>query len=258
MIQLWLVAMRRSLRMPFPLLLLTGAPLAILWLLVQVLGRLPTLVRLGDAPTYLAFCAPALAVTAAVPFALTAGPQVLDDRDSGLTEQLLATPLTLFAVFTAAFASRLCAAVLGAIVVCVGALCGGFSPAAGTAAILALLPIGVALTTFFIALALALATVIASRTFLAATSWAICAGTVVASDLLLPYSLLPGWIVSVSQVNPLAVAIRAARVAAAPQPSWSAYGHDLGILALLAVAAVGIAAAVLARGAQQNLVFAAG
>jgi ABC-2 type transport system permease protein len=63
----------------------------------------------------------------------------------------------------------------------------------------------------------------------------------VSSTLILPASVLPGWLTLVAGVNPVNYAIEAARALALAHPDYQLYVHDLLLLCCLAVAGVIVA-----------------
>jgi ABC-type multidrug transport system permease subunit len=67
--------------------------------------------------------------------------------------------------------------------------------------------------------------------------------TLLLSDLLLPNSLLPGWLRDAAEANPLSTAMDGARAVVWTQPNWHEWARDLsGICALAIVALIAAAA----------------
>lgn len=243
----------RVLALPRVLLAYVLVPLPTLWLLCQIFGALPHAVGDFPAPGYLAFVAPALAVTGALPLSIRAGAWVLDDRDAGLLEQLLTAPVSQTALVLDELLAHAIGAALTVPVVLLAARAAGMAPQTGMLGALALVPLALTLNGLYAALSLALAAVLPRQDMLLRGMGLLVCASVVFSDLLLPAGLLPHWLITISHANPVTYAIHGARSALGPAPSWSSYARDLLALACALSAATTAALALHVRQATRWL-----
>jgi ABC-2 type transport system permease protein len=222
---------RHALSLPRVLFAYVLAPLLMLWLLCQLYGRLPGELRGFPAPSYLAFIVPALAVAGALPLSISAGAWVLEDRDAGLLEQVLATPVSHVALLIDELLAQSLSALVVVPVVLLAARAAGMMPGTSLVGGLALLPPALAVNGLYAAISLAVAALLPVRSHVLRIMGLLVFVSVILGDLLLPAMLLPNWLMTLSRLNPLAVAVHAARGALEPQPSWTTYGRDLLALA---------------------------
>ena len=235
----WLRAWRLLVLLP----LLAGAPL-VLWLLCQLFGRLPVATHAFPTATYGAFLAPALAAVAAVPGALAAGSRLLADRRTGALERLLASALRPGGIVPAeTCASASLALALVPVVLLAGSGTGlrPDDPLLGLAGVVGL---GLLLGLCAAGCSALLAVLTLDLRALRSGTLALALGGVICSDLLLPASLLPGWVRWSAGGNPVSIAADEARRLFAPSPTMPDYLHAVLVLAALACV-VNIAAAVL-------------
>ncbi|HWE62268.1 MAG TPA: ABC transporter permease [Chloroflexota bacterium] len=252
---LWLFhrALLRVLRLPRALVALILQPVLVLWLLCQLFGQLPPSLHSFAVPTYLAFVTPALAVVSALPIAIAGGAHVVEDRESGFLEQVLATPATPAMLLAGELAASALSTLITVPAVVLAAEAAGLTPGGGVGGALALLPLALALNVLYAGLSVAVAALVPAKSTVLRSMGAIIVGCLLISDFLLPEALLPQWLVTLSRLNPLAYAIDGARVVLRQHHSWSGYVHDLLVVAGVAAISVGVALALQARRAEAQL-----
>jgi ABC-2 type transport system permease protein len=231
----------QSIRSPYPLLAVVVVPLVLLWLFDQVFGGLQAATTLFQTTSYLQYLAPAAAVSGVVPAALLCGRVLFVDRESGLFEQLLAAPVPSTALlFGTLLATALCACVSSMVVLAVS-LVAGLQLHAGAGGLIGVASLGVTLGVLYAALACALATISRRETLVSAGVWSLLLCSFLGSTLVLPESVLPGWLTVMAGFNPVNYAIEAARALARTRPDYPFYLHNLLLLCCLATAAVIVA-----------------
>jgi ABC-type multidrug transport system permease subunit len=237
------LALRRAARTPLPILSVTVVPLIVLWTLDQLFGGLPGTLRSFPTRDYLTFSTPAVAVAAGLPFAMWCGAAVGRDAESRFIDQFLTAPLTRALIAAgAAWAGATGAAGSALLVLIAGravgvTISGGLLGAVGITVLAGLLGCLYAAAAWII-------TALASETLVgAAGRAAILICSLLLSDLLLPYGLLPGWLHGAGDANPLSAAMEGARALAWSRPDWHEWARDLsGVCALAIVALIAAAA----------------
>jgi ABC-2 type transport system permease protein len=225
--------MRRTWRAPGPATAVFAAPPLLLWMTSQMFGELPR--RLGTFPTtsYLVFVTPGIAVVGVIPAALLIGASFFAEREMGIVEHFLAAPISQSAIVLGRLAAALACALISMAVVVVTATLGGFRIDVASR-ILAVAPLSALLAVLYCALAATLALYVRRRSLLRACMAALLCGSLTISDMLLPARWLPGWIISLANLNPAWYAIEGARAAVASRPDWTIYQHDILMLAIMA------------------------
>jgi ABC-2 type transport system permease protein len=228
--------LRRAARSPYPLLGVTLAPLATLWLLCQLFGALPHALRTFPVTSYLDFVAPALAMASGLPFALWCGRSVGRDADSRFLDQLLSAPVPrAFPALGALFAGGTGAA-FSALLVCTVSLAAGTAITGGIRGLFALTGLAGVLGLIYAGLAWILTALAPNRRAAGAILVVVLVSTLLLTDLLLPNGLLPFWLREAANLNPLTAAIDGARAVSWPRVDWGRWERN--ILVLLAPALV--------------------
>jgi ABC-type multidrug transport system permease subunit len=244
-------ALRRAVRTPFPLLSATVGPLAVLWFLDQLLGRLPGVVPSFPTQDYLAFSAPALAVAGGLPCAMWCGAAVGRDAQSGFLDCLLTTPVPRALIAVGAALAAATSAAISALLVLAASVAAGVAVSGGGMGVLSITLLAAALSCLYAALAWIIMVLVPGQTAGKATCIAVLVGTLLLCDLLLPSSLLPVWLRATADANPLSAAIDGARAVAWPRTDWHEWTRDLSAVSALAIVAlVGAAAVPHPRGGQ--------
>jgi ABC-2 type transport system permease protein len=231
----------QSIRSPYPLLAVVVVPLVLLWLIDQLFGGLQAVTSIFQTASYLEYLAPAAAVSGVLPAAILCGRSLFIDRESGLFEQLLAAPVPSTALlFGTLLAAALCACISSMAVLGVS-LVAGLQLHAGAAGLIGVASLGVALSVLYAALACALATLSQRGMLVGVGGWTLLLCSFLGSTLILPESVLPGWLTVLAGFNPVNYAIEAARALARPRPDYPFYLHNLLLLCCLATAGVIVA-----------------
>ncbi|MEV6483699.1 ABC transporter permease [Streptomyces sp. NPDC051576] len=219
--------------------LYTRAVQPALWLLI--FGQ--TFTRIKAIPTggipYIDYLAPGIIAQSAMFIAIFYGIQIIWERDAGILNKLLVTPTPRSALITGkAFAAGVKSLIQAVVVVVIAAILG----VALTWNPLKLLGVGAIVilgSAFFSCLSMTIAGIVLSRDRLMGFGQAITMPLFFGSNALYPVAIMPGWLQTVSKVNPLSYEVDALRGLLLGTPSH--LGTDFAVL--LVAAALGIAAA---------------
>ncbi|MEV2216011.1 ABC transporter permease [Streptomyces sp. NPDC050997] len=219
--------------------LYTRAVQPALWLLI--FGQ--TFTRIKAIPTqgipYIDYLAPGIIAQSAMFIAIFYGIQIIWERDAGILNKLLVTPTPRSALITGkAFAAGVKSLIQAVVVIVIAALLG----VALTWNPLELLGVATAVilgSVFFSCLSMTIAGIVLSRDRLMGIGQAITMPLFFGSNALYPLSVMPGWLRTVSKVNPLSYQVDALRGLLLGTPAHLA----LDFAVLLVAAALGIAAA---------------
>ncbi|MFD4561532.1 ABC transporter permease [Streptomyces sp. NPDC058469] len=219
--------------------LYTRAVQPALWLLI--FGQ--TFTRIKAIPTggipYIDYLAPGIIAQSAMFIAIFYGIQIIWERDAGILNKLLVTPTPRSALITGkAFAAGVKSLIQAVVVVVIAAILG----VALTWNPLKLLGVGAIVilgSAFFSCLSMTIAGIVLSRDRLMGFGQAITMPLFFGSNALYPVAIMPGWLQTVSKVNPLSYEVDALRGLLLGTPSH--VGTDFAVL--LVAAALGIAAA---------------
>ncbi|MFJ2175037.1 ABC transporter permease [Streptomyces sp. NPDC101062] len=219
--------------------LYTRAVQPALWLLI--FGE--TFTRIKAIPTggipYIDYLAPGIIAQSAMFIAIFYGIMIIWERDAGILTKLLVTPTPRAALISGkAFASGVKALIQAVVVIVIAAALGvglTWNP-------LRLLGVAVAVilgSAFFSCLSMTIAGIVLTRDRLMGIGQAITMPLFFASNALYPVAIMPGWLQTVSRINPLSYQVDALRGLLLGTPSHLAL--DYGVL--LGAAVLGIAAA---------------
>ncbi|MBM4792970.1 ABC transporter permease [Streptomyces sioyaensis] len=219
--------------------LYTRAVQPALWLLI--FGE--TFTRIKAIPTggtpYIDFLAPGIIAQSAMFIAIFYGIMIIWERDAGILTKLLVTPTPRAALIAGkSFAAGVKALIQAVVVIVFAALLG----VAMTWNPLRLLAVAVAVvlgSAFFSCLSMSIAGIVLTRDRLMGIGQAITMPLFFASNALYPVSVMPGWLQTVSKINPLSYQVDALRGLL-----LGTHAHlALDFTVLTAAAALGIAAA---------------
>ncbi|MGG7570973.1 ABC transporter permease [Streptomyces sirii] len=191
--------------------LYTRAVQPALWLLV--FGE--TFTRINAIPTggipYIDYLAPGIIAQSAMFIAIFYGIMIIWERDAGILTKLLVTPTPRVALIAGkAFAAGVKALIQAVVVIVIAALLG----VAMTGNPLRLIGVAVAVvlgSAFFSCLSMTIAGIVLTRDRLMGIGQAITMPLFFASNALYPVAVMPGWLQTVSKVNPLSYQIDALR-----------------------------------------------
>ena len=225
--------------------LYTRAVQPALWLLI--FGE--TFTRIRAIPTggipYLDYLAPGIIAQSAMFIAIFYGIMIIWERDAGILTKLLVTPTPRVALVTGkAFAAGVKALIQAVVVIVIAALLG----VALTWNPLRLLGVAAAVvlgSAFFSCLSMTIAGIVLTRDRLMGIGQAITMPLFFGSNALYPVSVMPGWLQTVSRINPLSYQVNALRGLLLGTPANLAV--DFGVLLLAAVLSVVAASSLLGR-----------
>jgi ABC-2 type transport system permease protein len=225
--------------------LYTRAVQPALWLLI--FGE--TFTRIRAIPTggipYLDFLAPGIIAQSAMFIAIFYGIMIIWERDSGVLTKLLVTPTPRAALVTGkAFAAGVKALIQAVVVIVIAAVLG----VAMTWNPLRLLGMAVCVilgAAFFSCLSMSIAGIVLTRDRLMGIGQAITMPLFFGSNALYPLSVMPGWLQTISKINPLSYQVDALRGLLLGTPSH--LPADFGVLALAAALGITAASALLGR-----------
>ncbi len=180
------------------------------------------------------------------------GMSTIEDLDRGVTDRLLVSPVGRLPLILGRVGQNLVQVLLQSVVIVALALAIGVTFAGGVLGVLALLLIAGLLGTAFAALSNALALVARKEESLIGAVTFLQLPLVFLSTAFMQPALLPGWIATVADFNPVDWAIVAGREAVGAGTDWGAVAGYCGLLAAFVV--VCLALAVKAFGAYQQQV----
>jgi ABC-2 type transport system permease protein len=236
-------ALRRAARTPLPILSVTVAPLAVLWMLDQLFGSLPGALRSFPTRDYLTFSAPALAVAAGLPFAMWCGAAVGRDADTRFSDHFLTAPIGRALIAAGAAWAGATGSAGSALLVLIAGRIAGVTISGGILGALGIVVLAGALGCLYAAASWIITAVSARPVVGAAGRAVLLSCTLLLSDLLLPNSLLPGWLRDAAEANPLSTAMDGARAVVWTHADWHDWARDLSGICALAIVALIVAAA---------------
>ncbi|MER6307490.1 ABC transporter permease [Streptomyces sp. NPDC001739] len=225
--------------------LYTRAVQPALWLLVfgETFNRIKA-IPTGGTP-YIDYLAPGIIAQSAMFIAIFYGIMIIWERDAGILTKLLVTPTPRAALIAGkAFAAGVKALVQAVVVIVIAALLG----VAMTWNPLRLLGVVVAVvlgSAFFSCLSMTIAGIVLTRDRLMGIGQAITMPLFFASNALYPVAIMPGWLQTVSRINPLSYQVDALRGLLLGTHAHLAL--DYAVLVAAAVAGIAAASSLLGR-----------
>jgi ABC-2 type transport system permease protein len=169
------------------------------------------------------------------------GMSTIDDLDRGVTDRLLVTPVKRLPLVLGRVGQNIVQVTIQSLVIIALALVTGVTFAGGPLGVVVLLLLAGLLGTAFSALSNALALVTRKEeTLIGAVTFLQLPLTFLSTAFMQP-SLMPDWISTVADVNPVDWAITAGREAVGASPDWGAVAGYTGLLALFAAVCLGLA-----------------
>ena len=225
--------------------LATRAVQPVLWLVVfgETFSRIRA-IPTGNVP-YLDYLAPGIIAQSALFIAIFYGIQIIWERDAGILTKLLVTPTPRAALVTGkAFAAGIRALAQAVVVVVVAALL-GVAMTWNPLRLLGVVVVVVLGAAFFSCLSMTIAGIVLKRDRLMGIGQAITMPLFFASNALYPIALMPGWLQTISRVNPLSYEVSALRGLLIG--TATSYWLDFAVLGGAAIAGILAAAALLGR-----------
>ena len=236
----WYITMRdlRSrIRMPVFIFMTLFQPILWLVLFTQIFKSLGGLPGLGSS-SYLQFFAPGVLVMTVLFGSAFSGFGMLWDMDTGVLSKMLATPVTRISVIAGRVIATVVVLLIQALIIIILALIMGVHFETGvpgvlfTFLLLSLLGLG------FAAFSNGLALLLKRQENVMAVTNLLTMPLMFLSSLMMPAALLPGWLNTVRQINPIDYAVVGARDLISNGYIW----HDLWLcfVVLAALAVVGV------------------
>ena len=229
--------LRARIRMPVFIFMTLFQPILWLVLFTQIFKSLGGLPGIGGS-SYLQFFAPGVLVMTVLFGSAFSGFGMLMDMDMGILSKMLATPVTRISVIAGRVIATVVVLLIQALIIIILALIMGVHFKTGvpgvlfTFLLLSLLGLG------FAAFSNGLALLLKRQENVMAVTNLLTMPLMFLSSLMMPAALLPGWLNTVRQINPIDYAVVGARDLISNGYIW----HDLWlcfvVLAALAVAAV--------------------
>jgi ABC-2 type transport system permease protein len=236
----WYITMRdlrARMRMPVFIFMTLFQPILWLVLFTQIFKSLGGLPGLGSS-SYLQFFAPGVLVMTVLFGSAFSGFGMLMDMDTGVLSKMLATPVTRISVIAGRIVATVVVLLIQALIIIILALIMGVHFKTGvpgvlfTFLLLSLLGLG------FAAFSNGLALLLKRQENVMAVTNLLTMPLMFLSSLMMPAALLPGWLNTVRQINPIDYAVVGARDLISNGYIW----HDLWlcfvVLTALAIVAV--------------------
>jgi ABC-2 type transport system permease protein len=209
----------------------------LIWLLLfgEVFKSVADLPGFGD-ESYIAYLAPGIVVMSALFSSGWSGMATIEEINRGVTDRLLVSPVRRSALIAGRVAQSAVVIVVQSVVMIAIALAVGASFAGGVAGVVVLILLAALLGSALAALSNSLALVTRQEESLIGAVTFLILPLTFLSTALMRKDLLPGWMQTAADLNPVDWAIEAGRSATAASPDWGLVaGHAALLVALLAV-----------------------
>ena len=192
----------------------------------------------GFSGSYIAYLAPGIVVMSALFSSGWSGMGTIEDIDRGVTDRLLVSPVRRSALIAGRVAQGAVVIVIQSVIMVGLALAVGASFPGGVVGVAVLVLVAALLGAAFGALSNSLALVTRQEESLIGAVTFLVLPLTFLSTALMSSELLPGWMRTVAEFNPVDWAIEAGRSAVAAEPDWSLIAGNVALLtALLLVCA---------------------
>ena len=190
---------------------------------------------------YIQFLAPGVVVMTAFFGAGWIGVPLIQDIDRGVVDRFLVSPVRRPAVIAGRLVSNAVTIAIQALIIVGLALVAGASFANGAAGVLALILVSILIAAAFGCLAIGLALIVRREETLVAIVQFLLLPISFASAAFMQKDLMPGWMQTVADLNPLNWAVEAGRAAVSASPDWGAIAGRAGLLAVFLLLCGGFA-----------------
>jgi ABC-2 type transport system permease protein len=208
----------------------------LIWLLLfgELFKNVADLPGFGD-QSYIAYLAPGIVVMSALFSSGWSGMATIEDINRGVTDRLLVSPIRRSALISGRAAQSAVVVVIQSLIMIGLALAVGASFPGGVLGVIVLVVVSGLLGASFGALSNSLALVTRQEESLIGAVTFLVLPLTFLSTALMRDDLLPSWMRTAADVNPVDWAIEAGRSATAASPDWGLVARDAGLLALLLV-----------------------
>ena len=215
----------------------------VIWLLLfgELFKRVADLPGFGD-ESYIAYLAPGVVIMSALFSSGWNGMATIEEINRGVTDRLLSSPVRRGAIIAGRVAQSAVVIVIQSAIMVGIALAVGATFPGGVVGVLVLILVSALLGACFATLSNSLALLTRQEESLIGAVTLLVLPLTFLSTALMTSDLLPGWMKTVSDGNPVDWAIEAGRSATAASPDWGLVARDAGLLALLLVVCAALAA----------------
>jgi ABC-2 type transport system permease protein len=195
----------------------------------------------GFSGSYIAYLAPGIVVMSALFSSGWSGMGTIEDIDRGVTDRLLVSPVRRSALIAGRVAQGAVVIVIQSVIMVGLALAVGASFPGGVLGVAVLVLVAALLGAAFGALSNSLALVTRQEESLIGAVTFLVLPLTFLSTALMSSDLLPGWMRTVAEFNPVDWAIEAGRSAVAADPDWSLIAGNVALLTALLVVCAALA-----------------
>ena len=209
----------------------------VVWLLLfgELFKAVADLPGFGN-ESYIAYLAPGVVIMSALFSSGWNGMATIEDIDLGVTDRLLVSPVSRFGLIAGRVLQSAVVIVIQSVIMVGIALAAGASFPGGVVGVVILVLASALLGASFAALSNALALVARQRESLIGAVTFLVLPLTFLSTALMRGDLLPDWMQTATDINPVDWAIEAGRSATAASPDWALILRDTGLLAVLLAA----------------------
>ena len=185
--------------------------------------------------SYIAYLAPGIVVMSALFSSGWSGMATIEDINRGVTDRLLVSPVRRGALIAGRVAQGAVVIVVQSVIMVLIALAVGASFAGGVLGVVVLIVLAALLGSALASLSNALALVTRQEESLIGAVTFLVLPLTFLSTALVDADLMPGWMRTAADLNPVDWAIEAGRSATAASPDWGLVATDVALLAALLV-----------------------
>jgi ABC-2 type transport system permease protein len=208
----------------------------IIWLLLfGALFKSVTLIPGFHGGSYVDFLTPGVVVMLAVSSAGWTGMGFIEDINGGVMDRVLASPVWRGALNLGSVVYAMVAIIVQTVVIVLLALALGADYTGGVGGVLILILVAALLGAAFASLSNGVGVLARQRESLIGAVSLVLLPLTFLSSALMQQSLVPGWIRTVSKLNPVNWAVEAGRSAAMEKIDWGVVGSRIGLLVALVV-----------------------
>jgi ABC-2 type transport system permease protein len=236
----WWMTQRRLqvfVRQPWYLVFTLIQPVIWLFLFGNLFKRVVDLPGFGGT-SYLTYIVPGVVVMSAMASNMWAGMGTMEEIERGTLNRFLVTPVRRGAIMNANVIEQAVSTTAQSLIIVLLAWASGARFPGGPAGVLVLIAVAVLLGTVFSAMSNTVGMLVRQRETIIGLNTLLLLPLTFVSTTFMTEALMPGWMRTLTNYNPVNWAVEAGREALAERPDWGAVGLPAAGLLLLAVAMV--------------------